>query len=410
MTIRNRSFMFVFCFVFTTLLPSVAMANPVESFKGTAKSAWAVLSPMLLPFSKTYPGTLGIVLSVVCTTLTIVGLMWAHKASREVSGRLGGVLQLFFYGLGIPFVLGAAIWLLLKVAGFALGMLGLWSGIIWVLMWVVRIAIGIGIVKYLWDNGKELIKSFIDLAKNTVVGPMSGTFEEYHVVFGAILLSGMINLHWAGSIFGCLLGLLGLYQRFTNVAQFVNSKLDAVKSRATSKPREEDGAWRCPVKHAIPLIVDGEPVLDEEGYPETVEENCKGPGEPYNGWNPKEAPHCLKCHTANPYWTTCAACSFKGEDGKGFPRNEVCPQCFAPVGALEETAITAPVSTEATTATKICGSCGATNDQSEPFCGDCGAQLSAPTQTRLPVAIRPVDGSFGDHYKPTRLLDGHPWI
>lgn len=310
---------------FAMLIPSVAMAAPGDQLVAGGMKIWEFLEPSLLPYKA--HGTWGLIASVVCTALTLTWLLGYHEKIRDIVGRLGGFAVLPIAMMVAWMILGMT-WGL--VTGTIQGFLSayLWDWLASVVMWVIRIMLVWGVIKYVVGNASGIIKQIGEFIKSQIVGPLTGAYKTPHIVLGAIMISGLINRKgfneqgfYALSIVSSLFGLYTLAFKHSTWGQ---KQVNKAKAKVLHKPLE-DGSWFCPNFWEETKKVAGKEIKDKHGKPQKVRTQC-------GHLNPAEAERCMSkvCDHPNPYGSwICPGCKYKGEGAsKGMAWDtHKCPKC-----------------------------------------------------------------------------------
>jgi hypothetical protein len=354
------------------LYPSIALADVGEGVvESIGNMLWGKIKTSVVPYLEL--GTWGYVASFFCMALTMAWL-WrfkpkghdlAHTLGRTVGpfAIIGFIFAIGWAILGMAigmvkgFITGSIVGVLhsLPIIGTLLGWFPrLSAAISGLIAAIVSLAFAIGIVIFAIKSAGSLVKQIFDAISSIIKGGVSNPTTGFKIA-GTLAIAVLINrpewnmpVYGAFSIVSSIFGLVILIKTTAEGQLFA----DRAGAKLLHKPRESDGAWKCPNKGKKPKLdknLEPIPILDASGKPkrnkrgkimiQSVDGPCKGPqgeldGVKYDGWNPKEVADCLSptCDHPNPFWVKCEECGFAGKEGKGFERKPAfaginCPKC-----------------------------------------------------------------------------------
>lgn len=322
---------------------------------------------------------------ILCLILSVVWMIRLFPKYAAGAGKAGGGLLWGLLKLGVAF--GVAIGIAHMILGMGMAMVAGALGRIpligtflanvtnWLIQAVAGLVIAIVMGIYLIKNVGSLIGQAISVVTGSVSdwkaddGKGIGGVKPLYVISMCLVLAVIIcHPNWNKDlkfIPAGLSGLLGIVAIIWTTATG-QAWIDRTVGTVMGKPRESDGAWQCPnhsgkdkrgrpgkgCSNPIPVMnKDGTPKKGANGKLLRGTGRCQGPqgkdekGKPFDGWNPKEATHCLSllCDHPSPFWQVCDNPVCKNAKKKTpFPRakwNEAvrCPVCRKTFPALPET-------------------------------------------------------------------------
>ena len=330
----------VFVFVFSILVPKIAMADAGEGLaKQIGHFIFNMYKSSIFPYVYAvgkdmdfgYWGWIG---SIAASSLTMLW-MWLWKPKRKdlcnyiglTFGRVAmpglmlsaGVMIAFmaigfFQGLFGGAITGAI--MSLPGVGTILRVLGWEGGLSSLVTSIVTLVIIVGLVLAIWAAKREIIQkafgAIIDGVKNAEESKGRAKFS--YKITGMILACSLINrpeiypADWSFPLYGAISivsGGLGVYA----LIQVQGRNLVA----GVKKPdiRETDGWWKCPVK-ADRWQTDkkGNPLPDPDNPGKFLVKELSCEGANGDGYNHPDSPQCgnPECAQMNPFYVRCPHC------------------------------------------------------------------------------------------------------